>query len=63
MVGRPILRSGQKIDGIEIKDLHIGEEASQLRQMLEINYPMDNGIVRNWEDMCHVWDHTFGPVC
>lgn len=17
------------------------------------------GIVRNWEDMCHVWDHTF----
>lgn len=18
-------------------------------------------VVRNWEDMCHVWDYTFGP--
>ena len=39
----------------------VGEECSQLRQMLDINYPMDNGIVRNWDDMGHVWDHTFGP--
>jgi actin-related protein 2 len=39
----------------------IGEEASQLRHMLELNYPMDNGMVRNWEDMEHVWDYTFGP--
>ena len=22
---------------------------------------MDNGVVRNWDDMGHVWDHTFGP--
>ena len=27
--------------------------------MLEVNYPMDNGIVRNFEDMKAVWDHTF----
>lgn len=39
----------------------VGEEASQLRQMLDISYPMENGIVRNWDDMGHVWDHTFGP--
>lgn len=37
----------------------VGEEASKLRSMLEVNYPMDNGIVRNWEDMTHVWDYTF----
>ena len=37
----------------------VGEEASKLRSMLEVNYPMDNGIVRNWEDMEHVWDYTF----
>ena len=28
--------------------------------MWQVNYPMDNGIVRNWEDMIHVYDHTFG---
>ena len=37
----------------------VGDEASQLRSMLEVNYPMENGIVRNWEDMKHVWNYTF----
>ena len=40
----------------------IGEEASNLRHMLELKYPMDNGMVKNWEDMEHVWDYTFGPT-
>lgn len=38
----------------------VGDEASQLRSMLEVNYPMENGIVRNWDDMKHIWDYTFG---
>ncbi|CAG0895510.1 unnamed protein product [Darwinula stevensoni] len=44
-----------------VQDLMVGDEASQLRSMLEINYPMENGIVRNWDDMQHLWDYTFGP--
>lgn len=60
MVGRPMLRSSTKINDIEIKDVMIGEEASKLRSMLEVNYPMDNGIVRNWEDMLLLYDYTFG---
>lgn len=39
----------------------VGDEASELRSMLEVNYPMENGIVRNWDDMKHLWDYTFGP--
>ena len=38
----------------------IGDEASKLRSMLEINYPMQNGIVRSWDDMNHLFDYTFG---
>lgn len=38
----------------------VGDEASALRSLLEVTYPMENGVVRNWEDMCHVWDYTFG---
>ncbi|XP_041469844.1 actin-related protein 2-A isoform X2 [Lytechinus variegatus] len=60
LVGRPIIRSTAKVGDIEIKDLMVGDEASQLRSMLEVNYPMENGIVRNWDDMKHVWDYTFG---
>lgn len=44
---------------LTVQDLHVGDEASQLRAMLEVNYPMDNGIVRSWDDMEKVWDHTF----
>lgn len=62
MVGRPIIRAVNKIGDIEIKDLMVGDEASALRSMLEISYPMENGIVKNWDDMCHVWDYTFGKT-
>ena len=57
----PFHRAANRIDDIEVKDLMIGDEASKLRSMLEVNYPMENGMVRNWDDMCHVWDYTFGP--
>jgi actin-related protein 2 len=59
IVGRPIIRAAQRIDDIEVKDLMVGDEANKLRSLLELSYPMENGIVRNWEDMCHVWDYTF----
>lgn len=39
----------------------MGDEASECRSMLEVSYPMENGMVRSWEDMLHLWDHTFGP--
>lgn len=59
MVGRPILRMEEKVDDVQVKDIMVGDEASRLRQMLQITYPLDNGIVRNWEDMIHVYDYTF----
>ena len=39
----------------------IGDDASKLRSMLEVNYPMENGIVRNWDDMLLLYDYTFSP--
>ncbi|ESO00621.1 hypothetical protein HELRODRAFT_187209 [Helobdella robusta] len=61
LVGRPILRSKAKIGNIVVKDLMIGDEASELRSMLEVSYPMENGIVRNWDDMIALYKYTFGP--
>lgn len=37
----------------------IGDEAAKLRNMLQMSYPMENGIVRNWDDMQLLWDYTF----
>lgn len=38
----------------------VGDEVSELRLMLEVNYFMENGIVRNWDDMKYLWDYIFG---
>lgn len=59
IVGRPLLRAGQKIDNIELKELMLGDEANPLRSMLEISYPIKEGIVENWDDMCALWEYAF----
>jgi len=47
------------IENVELRDIMMGDEASRLRQYLQISYPMENGIVRNWEDALSLWDYTF----
>jgi actin-related protein 2 len=59
-VGRPILRTEEKGDNdMVIKDIMCGDEAAAARTMLQISYPMENGIVKKWDDMQHLWDYTF----
>lgn len=55
-----VLRSDSAPTDCAPQDLMVGDEASKLRSMLEVTYPMENGIVKNWDDMCHIWDYTFG---
>ncbi|ODQ66847.1 endocytosis and membrane growth and polarity [Nadsonia fulvescens var. elongata DSM 6958] len=59
IVGRPILRAEERGTDMEIRDIMCGDEASAARTMLQVGYPMENGIIRNWEDMEHLWDYSF----
>jgi actin-related protein 2 len=59
IVGRPILRAEERTDDMEIKDIMCGDEASAARTALQVSYPMENGIIRNWEDMVHLWNYSF----
>jgi actin-related protein 2 len=36
-----------------------GSEAAAARTMLQITYPMENGIVRNWDDAKQLWNYIF----
>ena len=40
-------------------DTYIGEDAKSKRGELCISYPIDNGIITNWDDMEKIWHHTF----
>lgn len=59
VIGRPIIRAEEKMGETHMKDIMVGDEAASMRSMLQMSYPMENGIVRNWEDMHHLWDYTF----
>jgi len=57
IVGRP--RSKQQMLGVEAKDEYIGDEAQKMRGVLNLNYPIESGIVTNWDDMEKVWEYCF----
>lgn len=62
MVGRPILRAEEAVsDNVFLKEIMVGDEASApgVRHSLECTYPVEEGIVKNWEDMHHLWNYTF----
>lgn len=62
IVGRPMLRYDQKIDNVELKSIMIGDEAAPYRVMLELNQPMEQGIVMDWDDMELLWDYSFKKI-
>jgi actin-related protein len=45
--------------GMDQKDCYIGDEAQNKRGILALKYPIEHGIVTNWDDMEKIWNHTF----
>jgi centractin len=37
----------------------IGNSAQQYRGLLKIRYPLEHGIVTNWDDMERIWQHVY----
>ena len=57
IVGRP--KTEQAMLGAAKKDHFVGDDAQAKRGVLHIRYPIEHGIVTNWEDMEKIWHHTF----
>jgi actin-related protein len=57
IVGRP--KHQVAMLGMGNKDCFVGDEAQIKRGILHLRYPIDHGIVTNWDDMEKIWHHTF----
>jgi actin-related protein 2 len=65
LVGRQLLRYGEKIemkllegDGPKYKEIMIGDEVIPYRSLLELTYPIDEGIIRNPDDLFKLWEYA-----
>ena len=55
IVGRP--RHNSVMVGLE--DFYVGNDAQMKRDTYNISYPIEHGIVTNWDDMEKIWHHIF----
>ena len=53
IVGKPKFTSAM-VDGSFRKD-YVGDEAQFKRGILRLKYPIEHGIVTNWDDMETIW--------
>jgi centractin len=40
-------------------DIFLGSLADEYRGLLNIRYPMEHGIIKDWNDMEKVWQHIY----
>jgi actin-related protein 2 len=59
IVGRPLLRSNQNVDGVALSEVMFGDEANPYRSLLEINYPIEEGRIKSQEDFAALWEYSF----
>ncbi|KAI3889381.1 hypothetical protein MKW92_038199 [Papaver armeniacum] len=57
IIGRP--KNRHAMVGVGQKDTYIGDEAQAKRGILQLSYPVEHGIVRDWSAMEKLWEHTF----
>lgn len=58
IIGKPkYSRSMKHLD--KGKDIYVGSDAYAKRGVLKLSYPIEHGIVSNWDDMTRIWEHTF----
>ena len=59
----PTIVGYTKVEGVyvsnEKKESIIGNEAQQKFGILDINYPIQEGKIINWDEMTKIWFHTF----
>jgi actin len=58
IVGRP--KNAVAMRGASsMKEYFLGDDAQARRGICTIRYPIEHGVITNWEDMEKIWYHTF----
>ena len=56
IVGKP--KTPGIMVGLDQKDVYVGAEANDKRTVLNISYPIKQGLIQDWESIEDIWFHT-----
>lgn len=59
-IGRP--KHVRVMAGALEGDIFVGPKAEEHRGLLSIRYPMEHGIVTDWNDMERIWSYIYSKV-
>lgn len=59
-IGRP--KHVRVMAGALEGDIFVGPKAEEHRGLLSISYPMEHGIVTDWNDMERIWSYIYSKV-
>ena len=62
VVGRPKLIGEDAMGSRDIRDIMVGHQAWKARKYLDLKYPIENGVVKDWDDCVHLWKHGFDEL-
>ena len=54
-----IPKYNQAMQGQVAREFYVGDDAQARRAVCNLRYPIEHGIVTNWDDMEKIWHHTF----
>mmetsp|Transcript_148790 Transcript_148790/g.211308 ORF Transcript_148790/g.211308 Transcript_148790/m.211308 type:complete len:135 (+) Transcript_148790:30-434(+) len=57
VIGRP--KFANYMVGCDNKEMYVGEEAIARKGVLSLNYPLEHGVINDWDAMEAIWSHCF----
>ncbi|XP_051781236.1 uncharacterized protein LOC114648438 isoform X2 [Erpetoichthys calabaricus] len=57
VIGKP--KYEEVMNGTMERETYIGHDAQHMRGVLTLKYPVQNGVIKNWNDIENIWQHTF----
>ncbi|XP_039604022.1 uncharacterized protein LOC120525628 isoform X1 [Polypterus senegalus] len=57
VIGQP--KYEEVMNGTLERETYIGHDAQHMRGVLTLKYPVQNGVIKNWNDIENIWQHTF----
>jgi len=62
IIGRPRAATQAAAGGMNMNRNYVGQDAQRLRGVLNLKYPIADGIIKDWDAMQEIWEYCFSQL-